>query len=101
MLNEQKQTLMLVNNPLVFTWTALSLGDVALFDEEIIDFSCLVDVDLDQRSGLGQPQPALPPALVQQGLLVLQVSPRDQPHHLAELGRNQRGSVKNKGAVSG
>lgn len=65
MLKEQKQTLILVNNPLVSTWTVLSLGDVALFDEEVIDFPCLVDIDLDQRSGLGQPQPALPPALVQ------------------------------------
>lgn len=81
----------MVNNPLVLAWTALSLGDVALFDEEVIDFACLVDVDLDQRPGLGQPQPPLPPALVQQGLLVLQVSPRDQPHHLAELGPNQLG----------
>lgn len=65
MLKERKLTLILVNNPLVSTWTVLSLGDVALFDEEVIDFPCLVDIDLDQRSGLGQPQPALPPALVQ------------------------------------
>lgn len=43
----------------------LSLRDVALFDEEVVDFSGLVDVYLDQRPGLGQPQPALPPALVQ------------------------------------
>lgn len=60
---KRTETIILVNNPLLFT--PLSLSDVALFDEEIVDFSCLVDVDLDQRSGLRQPQPALPPALVQ------------------------------------
>lgn len=42
----------------------LGLGDVALFDEEIIDFTCLVDVNLDQCSGLCQPQPTLSSALV-------------------------------------
>lgn len=73
----------------------LSLRDVALFDEEVVDFSGLVDVDLDQRPGLGQPQPALPPALVHQGLFVLQVGPRNQPHHLAELRQNQQGLVRN------
>lgn len=60
----------------------LSLSDVALFDKEIVDFSCFVDVDFDQRSGLRQSQPTLPSALIQQGLLILQVGPRHQPHHL-------------------
>lgn len=78
----------------------LSLGDVALFDEEVVDFPGLVDVDLDQRPGLGQPQPALPPALVQQGLFVFQVGPRNQPHHLAELPRNITGLVQKPLAFS-
>lgn len=63
----------------------LSLRDVALFDEKIIDFARFVDVDLDQRSGLRKSQPTLPSALVQQGLLIFQVGPRHQPHHLAQL----------------
>lgn len=53
-----------ISNPL-FNEMLLSLSDVALFDEEVVDFPGLVDVDLDERPGLGQPQPALPPALVQ------------------------------------
>lgn len=60
-------------------------ANVALFDEEVVDFAGLVHVDLDERAGLCQPEAALPPALVQQGLLVLQVRPRHQPHHLAQL----------------
>lgn len=58
---------------------------MSLFDEEIVDFARLVDVDLDKRSGLREAQSALSSALVQQGLLVLQVGPRHQPHHLAQL----------------
>lgn len=61
------------------------LGDVSLLDEEIVDFASLVDVDLDESPGLRQPQPALPSALAQQSLLVLQVGARNQPHHLAQL----------------
>ncbi len=60
----------------------LGLGDVALFDQEIIDFSRFVDVDLDQRPSLCEAQPALTSALIQQGLLVFQVGPWHQPHHL-------------------
>lgn len=60
----QKETLNTISNPLL-NEMPLSLRDVALFDEEVVDFSGLVDVYLDQRPGLGQPQPALPPALVQ------------------------------------
>lgn len=65
------------------------LGDVSLFDEEIVDFASLVDVDLDESPGLRQPQSALPSALAQQSLLVLQVGPRNQPHHLAQLHARQ------------
>lgn len=68
----------------------LSLGDVALFDEEVIDFARLVDVNLDQRSGLCQPQPTLPSALVQQCLLVLQVGSWHQSHHLAQLRKQKQ-----------
>lgn len=64
---------------------ASGFGDVSLLDEEIVDLASLVDVDLDQSPGLRQPQSALPSALAQQGLLVLQVGPRNQPHHLAQL----------------
>lgn len=35
--------------------SSLSLIDVALFDKEIVDFACLVDIYLDERSGLRQP----------------------------------------------
>lgn len=71
---------------------------MSLFDEEIVDFARLVDVDLDKRSGLCEAQSALPSALVQQGLLVLQVGPRNQPHHLAQLHThtNPRVSVRLK-----
>lgn len=68
----------------------LSLRDVALFDEEIIDFASLVHVDLDQRSGLSEPQPSLPSALVQQCLLIFQVGPRHQPHHLTQLQKQNK-----------
>lgn len=61
---DKKKTRNTISNPLL-NEMLLSLSDVALFDEEVVDFSGLVDVDLDQRPGLGQPQPALPPALVQ------------------------------------
>lgn len=81
----------MITDLLLLNEMPLRFSDVALFDEKIIDFSCLVDVDLDQCSGLGQPQPALPPALVQQGLFVFQVGPRNQPHHLAELRRKPTG----------
>lgn len=64
----------------------LGLVDAALFDEEVVDLARLVHVDLDEGPCLGQPQTALPPALVQKGLLVLQVGARDQPYHLAQLG---------------
>lgn len=60
----KKKTRNTISNPLL-NEMLLSLSDVALFDEEVVDFPGLVDVDLDQRPGLGQPQPALPPALVQ------------------------------------
>lgn len=65
------------------------LSDVSLLDEEIVDFASLVDVDLDESPGLRQPQSALPSALAQQSLLVLQVGPRNQPHHLAQLHTQQ------------
>lgn len=63
----------------------LSLVNVSFLDEEVVDLAGLVDVDLDEGSGLSQPQAALPPALVQEGLLVFQVRPGDQPHHLTQL----------------
>lgn len=78
----KKQQLTTIKSPLWSNLMLLSLRDVALFDQEIIDFACLVDVDLDQRSGLCEAQPALPSALIQQGLLIFQVGPWHQPHHL-------------------
>lgn len=69
MLGDVKPKLNTNNSPAppVSMWSAplLRLCDGALFDEEIVDFARLVDVDLDQSSGLRQPQPTLPPALVQ------------------------------------
>lgn len=69
-------------SPLWSNQMLLSLSDVALFDQEVINFACLVDIDLDQRSGLCEAQPTLPSTLIQQGLLIFQVGPWHQPHHL-------------------
>lgn len=80
---DKKEPLTTIQSYLWPNQTLLGLSDVALLDKEIIDFACLVDVDLDQCSGLGQPQAALPSALIQQGLLIFQVGPGHQPHHLA------------------
>lgn len=63
----------------------LHFVNVTFFDEEVVYFAGLVHVYLYERACLRQPEAALPLALIQQGLFVLEVRAGHEAHHLAQL----------------
>ena len=65
-------------------------GDLALKQEEVVELSGFVDIDLDQGSSLGQAQTAVLPTLVHKEGAELQKGLWHQTNSLTKLKTNQR-----------
>ena len=64
-------------------------GDLALEQEEVVELSGLVDIDLDQGSSLGQAQTTVLPTLVHKEGAELQKGLWHQTNSLTKLKTNQ------------